>query len=174
MTKRFWILTLVLMISLFLPLQASLADEPTDLPYDAPAPELNVEAEYADELERALSALQAHTPGVSVNYAVRERDDGRYEWDLFFTHNGQLGQAEVRESDFSVRRVRLYDRPADGLTAEEAMAALAREKGAVTIVDLELERDDGRTVYEGEATLDGRRYEFEMTVSGRILEWERD
>lgn len=37
-----------------------------------------------------------------------------------------------------------------------------------------LDRDDGRLVYEGEAELDGRFYDFEMTAEGKIIEWERD
>ena len=48
------------------------------------------------------------------------------------------------------------------------------EQGDLQIVDLELDRDNGRLRYEGEATLDGKRYEFEISVAGEIIEWERD
>ena len=41
-------------------------------------------------------------------------------------------------------------------------------------VDLGLDRDDGSLRYEGEAELDGKRYEFEMRVTGEIVEWDRD
>jgi len=171
MRKRYWILTLMLMISLMLPAQASLADEPIDAPL---LPVVQVDPEYADEFQQALAALQTHTPDAVVDYAVRERDDGWYEWDLFFTLNGQLGHCEVREDGFEVRRVMFYDMPLDGLTAAEAMAALAQEKGDVIIIDLELDHDHGRIRYEGEAALGEKRYEFEMTIHGDIIEWERD
>ena len=42
------------------------------------------------------------------------------------------------------------------------------------IVDLELDHDDGRLRYEGVAEQSGKRYEFELSVSGKIIEWERD
>jgi len=170
MKKNLWI-WLMMMISLMLPAQAAFADAPLD--WDPPAA-VQADSDYSAQLRQALSALEANTPGAVLNYAVREKDDGRWEWDLFFTLGGQLGQAEIRESDYSVRKVRLYDRPEGGLNAADAMAALAKAKGAMEIVDLELERDDGSLRYEGEATLDGKRYEFEMKVNGSIIEWERD
>lgn len=171
MKKFHWICSLMLLVTLLLPAQAIFADAPSDVPS---LPVVQVDAEFADELQQAIAALQAHTPGAVVDYAVREKDDGRYEWDLFFTLNDQLGQCEMLEDGFKVRRVTLYDRPLDGLTAADAMAALAKEKGDVQIIDLEIDRDNGRIRYEGEASLNGKRYEFEISVTGDIIEWERD
>ena len=131
-------------------------------------------AEYAAEYEKAAATLYAHTPGAVIDYAVRERDDGRYEWDLFFTCNGQLGVAEVIEFDFSVRRVKLYDMSEETLSASQAVAMLAQQKGNVQIIDLELDWDDSRLQYEGEAMLNEKRYEFELSATGAIREWERD
>lgn len=169
MKTRYWILTLMLIISLALPLQASLADEPI-----AGLPASAAETEFASERQQAIAALQAQNPGAVVDYAVRERDDGRYEWDLFFTLNGQIGECEVREEDFKVLRTVLYDLPEGGLKASEAMDALARQKGDITIIDLELDREGGGIRYEGEASLNEKRYEFEIRVTGDIIEWERD
>lgn len=175
MKKRYWILPLMLMFSLMLPAQAILIPaeepEPTDI---QPTPIVQVDPEYADELQQALDALQAHTPGAVVDYAVRERDDGQYEWDLFFTLNDQLGQCEMREDGFEIRRVTLYDMPLDGLTASETMAVLMQEKGDIQIIGLELDHDDGRIRYEGEASLGEKLYEFEISINGNIIEWERD
>lgn len=39
---------------------------------------------------------------------------------------------------------------------------------------LELDWEDGELIYEGEAELNGKRYEFEIRVTGEMLEWERD
>lgn len=164
MKTWFWMMALVM--TLALPLQGVLAEETAALPH--------VPAEYAAEYERAAAALLAHTPGAQVDYAVRERDDGRYEWELFYFLDGQLGAAEIPEGTDTIRSTRQYDMPEGGLTASQAMAALAQEKGDITIVDLELERDDGRLRYEGEAELDGKRYEFEISMTGKVVEWKRD
>ena len=166
MMKRYLILALMLMIAL-LPVQAGFADEPLSAP-------ASPETEFAAERQQAIDALLAQNPGAVVDYAVRERDDGRYEWDLFFTLNGQLGECEVREEGFEVRRTVLYDKPADALTASEALAALVQAKGDVVVIDLELDREGSRLVYEGEATLNGKYYEFELNANGSIIEWERD
>lgn len=139
---------------------------------------LGIQGAFAEEFEteknNALAAVKVSLPEAAVDYAVRERDDGRYEWDVFFTQGNQLGEVEVLESTNEIRRVTLYERPEGALTAGEAMALLAEKKGAVKILDLELDRDGGSLRYEGEAELDGKRYEFEMRVTGEIIEWERD
>lgn len=133
-----------------------------------------VAEEYTAEKENALAAVKVSLPDAVVDYAVRDRDDGRYEWELFFTQGGQLGKCEVLESTNEIRKVTLYDKPEGALTASEAMALLAEKKGELVITDLDLDRDDGRLRYEGEAELNGKRYEFEMSVTGDIIEWERD
>ena len=130
--------------------------------------------EFQQERENALAAAKVSLPEAVVDYAVRERDDGRYEWDLFFTQGGQIGECEVIESTNEIRKVTLYEKPEGALTASEAMELLAEKKGALVVTDLELDRDGGGLRYEGEAELDGKRYEFEMLVTGEIIEWERD
>jgi len=130
--------------------------------------------EFVTEKNNALAAVKVSMPEAVVDYAVRERDDGRYEWDIFFTQGNQLGEVEVLESTNEIRKVTLYEKPEGALTAGEAMALLARQKGAVKIIDLELDREGSGLRYEGEAELDGRRYEFEMSATGEIIEWERD
>ena len=133
-----------------------------------------VAEEYAVERENALAAVKVSLPDAVVDYTVRDRDDGRYEWDIFFTQGSQLGKCEVLESSNELRKVKLYEKPEGALTASEAMALLAQKKGELVIVDLDLDRDGGRICYEGEAELGGKRYEFEMSATGEIIEWERD
>ena len=130
--------------------------------------------EFTAQKENAIAALKVSLPEAVVDFAVRERDDGRDEWDLFFVLGNQMGEAEVLESTNEIRKVTLYEKPEGALTAGEAMARLSQIKGNVVIIDLELDRDDGNLFYEGEAELDGKRYEFEMTAAGEIIEWERD
>ena len=130
--------------------------------------------EFVTEKNNALAAAKVSLPDAVVDYAVRERDDGRYEWDLFFTQGSQIGECEVLESTNEIRKVTLYEKPEGALNASEAMALLAKQKGAIEIIDLELDRDGSSLRYEGEAELSGKHYEFEMDITGKIIEWERD
>lgn len=124
--------------------------------------------------ENAMAAAKVSLPEAQFDYAVRERDDGRFVWELFFSQGSQLGVCKVLEENNEVRRVELFERPDGALNASEAMALLAEKKGAIVVTDLELDYDDGRLSYEGDAELNGKRYEFKMNVNGSIVEWERD
>lgn len=129
---------------------------------------------FAQQKEKAIAALMVSLPDAAVDYAVRERDDGRYEWNLFFTQNGSLGVCKVLEEKNEIRRVELYAMREGMLLASEAVAELQTIKPGAVVVDLDLDWDDGVLCYEGDARLDGKRYEFEMTAAGRMIEWERD
>lgn len=129
----------------------------------------------ADSQQTAEAAFKAAEPGATLNYTILDRDDGRFEWEIFFSEGGSLGVCEVDAKTGEIIRTKTYSDIADGaLTADKAIEALGKAKGNVTVLELDFERDDGRLIYEGEAELDGRFYDFEMTVEGRIIEWERD
>ena len=174
MKKRQWLLSMALMAALILPVQAVQAEE--NVPVQSVQEDVSVQVapEHLAEYEQAASAFLAQMPGAVIDYAVRERDDGRYEWDLFFTLDGQLGECEIAGSVFDDRRVSRYDMPENALNASQAMALLAQAKGDVQILDLELDREKGQLCYEGEALLENKRYEFSVSVLGEILEWKRD
>ena len=163
MKKSLWLWALAL--ALFLPAQAIRAEGGTSGPVD-PA--------YAAEYEQAVSALLAHTPGAVVDYALRERDDGRWQWELFFSQGASMGVCKVLEDSNTIRKVELYDKAEGALTADQAVQKLMSEKGASAIVELDLDREGGGLYYEGECEVGGRRYEFEMADDGSIIEWERD
>ena len=130
---------------------------------------------FAAEKEAAIAAVLAAVPGAEVDYAIRDRDDGRYEWHVFFRQSGVLGMAKVLETDSEVRKVEMFNQSRDtSLTASELIAKLVQAKGEMTIVDLDIDWDDGMLVYDGEAEMNGKRYEFEITADGVIVEWERD
>ena len=83
------------------------------------------EEAYAQERASVIAAVQAAAPGAVIDYVVRERDDGRIEWDVFFKQNGVLGQAEVFEDGLEVRKVEMFNQSReDSLTASEAAAKL--------------------------------------------------
>lgn len=61
------------------------------------------------------------------------------------------------------------------LTMDGALKVLTLHRPEAEFYALELDREDGIYVYEGEAYIDGVEYEFELDVSsGKLLEWERD
>ena len=122
----------------------------------------------------AVEAVLKEIPSAVIHHVIYDTDDRRPEWDVFFTDGPYIGECEVDAETYEVRKLRSYECKADALTADKAIEALNAAKGPLTVTELDLDRDDGELWYEGEALLDGRRYEFEMTVSGRIVEWERD
>ncbi len=130
--------------------------------------------EFALEKQNALAAVKVSMPNAVVDYTVRERDDGRYEWKLFFTQGEQIGVCKVREEGNEIRKVELFKKSEGMLTASEAVAKLVEKKGTVTVTELDLDWDDGSLTYEGDAELEGKRYEFEMKATGEIVEWDRD
>ena len=129
---------------------------------------------YAVQRENAMAAMRVSLPEATLDYAVRERDDGRYVWNLFYTQGETFGVCRVDEEKNEISRVEIFAPEAGALKASEAMALLAQQKGALTVTELEIDRDGGSLRYEGEAELDGRRYEFEIGFDGEIIEWERD
>ena len=125
--------------------------------------------------QTAEDAFKAHLPSAVLNYIILDHDDKRFEWEIYFSNNGSLGVCEIDAVSGAVLRTKEYPEvPAGSLTADAAVKALEDAKGKLTVLELDFERDDGHLRYEGEAELDGRFYEFEMTVEGRIVEWERD
>lgn len=128
----------------------------------------------ADSQDQAKAAVMAQLPQAVIDHAQLDYDDRRFEWDIFYTLDGMLGVCEVSAEDYKVIRTKEYPSPDNALVASKAIEALRQAKGNLTVLDLDLDRDNGKVVYEGEAELDGRFYEFEIAVDGQIIEWERD
>lgn len=65
---------------------------------------------------------------------------------------------------------------ANGLLTEDgARRVLGIFRPDAVVTELELEKDDGLLIYEGEALVNGIEYEFEIdAITPRLLEWERD
>ena len=86
-------------------------------------------------------------------------------------------EAQIERYEEEIRSLEAYYGLAPQiLTADEAVAALIDAQGDLTVVDLDIDFDDGRTPrYDGKAEIDGRTYEFEMNAAtGDVYEWERD
>ena len=118
-----------------------------------------------------------------------DRDDGRVEYEVEFYSGSKEYDYDIdaltgtiRSRDWEVDDFGLYDDDriqvsADNvITAEQAKAiAKAQAPSTATVVKCELDRDDGRWVYELELR-DGRtEYECDINaVTGVILDWEVD
>ena len=131
-------------------------------------------AQPTDSQKQAEAAVLKEFPNAVIHFSLLDYDDGRPEWNIFFTDGAAIGECEVHAETYEIRKSRTYEMAANTLTADKAVEKLIAEKGALTLTDLELDRDDGRLCYEGDSELNCKRYEFEMNADGRIVEWERD
>jgi uncharacterized membrane protein YkoI len=50
-----------------------------------------------------------------------------------------------------------------------AQATLMKESAGATITTVDMEKDDGITVYEAEAMIGGTNYEIKVDVSGKLI-----
>ena len=110
-------------------------------------------------------------------------DDGRAIYEVEFYANGTEYDYDI---DRNTGTILSYDYDVEGfapssntsaqglISQEEASSiALAKVSGATTDnLRMELERDDGRWIYEGEIRYNQMEYEFEMDAStGNFLQW---
>ena len=130
---------------------------------------------------QAQEALKALYPSAVIRHTALECDDGFYEYDVFFTADAFSAHAELHAETGALLEAELNYVPetrmaGDGpLTAEEARTLVLTLADGGSIIEFETDRDDGRTVYEGEVRVNGVRYEFAIDAdSGRVVEWERD
>lgn len=141
---------------------------------------LNVQKAASAVLDEAAAraAAQETAPEATLHYAVLEKDDGRYEWNVFYSEGGVYGICSVQAETGELYATEVfYGMPEGAMTADQAVEALVAAKGELIIreLDLELDDDTGAYTYEGKAELNGTVYEFELdAVSGSIFEWERD
>ena len=133
--------------------------------------------------------LAEMSPDALVDFVVLDQDDGLYEYKLAFhteTYYGVLklnpetGAILEYEHDYASVRASnaagfTFTVGSGDVTPDEAKElVLARLEGG-SILYIQEDWDDGRLVYEGEATDAQYEYDFEIdATTGRFLEWERD
>ena len=126
----------------------------------------------------ARQAVTEAAPEAQIHYVLLEQDDGAYEWNLFYTDGEDAVIASVQAESGEIRQYEIYyGAAAEILTADQAVEALTASRGTMEILelDLDLDEDTGTLRYDGNARVDGRVYEFEMTAAhGDIVKWERD
>ena len=104
-----------------------------------------------------------------------------YEEDDHWSGNHESGPAAGPESSGSGTQTTPSPQPSQSqqqttlITEQEAKNLVLAQVPGATIVEFERDSDDGRTIYKGEAVLDGWEYDFEIdAASGEFIKWEAD
>ena len=133
----------------------------------------------------ALSHAGISESDTSYIYAKKDWDDGRWVYDVEFWADGKEYDYEILASDGTILS---YDYDAeyqwngssstsgDTISTEKVKSIVTDRAGVSgTFRELKLERDDGRTVYEGEMRSGRTEYEFTIDAyTGAVLEWDTD
>lgn len=131
----------------------------------------------------ANETAQGILPGCEVDYAYSCLDDGLNEWHAFCLLDGDMWRLTFTADNGDVIETEVIPGAADEaaatpmLSASGAIDALKAAKGNIAITDLDFDFDDdaGIMYYEGECTLDGKKYEFKINAAtGDVTEWELD
>ena len=167
------------------PQQGTVSPQPSQSQQATSTPQPSQTALITEQQARDL--VLAQIPGAAIVEFERDTDDGRTVYKGEAVLNGREYEFEIDAATGSFLEWDADDvdegwnqgnSTSAGQTAldEEGARALvlARIPGA-TIVEFERETDDGRVYYEGEAVLDGRKYEFEIdATAGEIIQWDAD
>ena len=131
--------------------------------------------------EQAEQALLALWPEAMIHLTKADCDDGRHEYDIAFSTPAFMGKAELNAETGALLEADLNFIPQVRLSAQGPLTADEARELALTLADdgrivsFETDRDDGRTVYEGELDSNGVKYEFAIDAeTGRVTEWEID
>ncbi len=131
----------------------------------------------------ANETAQGILPGCEVDYAYSCLDDGLNEWHAFCLLDGDMWRLTFTADNGDVIETEVIPGAADEaaatpmLSASGAIDALKAAKGDIAITDLDFDFDDdaGIMYYEGDCTLDGKKYEFKINAAtGDVAEWELD
>lgn len=133
-----------------------------------------------EALAKAYAYADAKESQVQLLEAKKESDDGRTYYEVKFIFNNQKYDIDVnvesgKITDCDVETIKeTASTNSQKLSKSEALALIqAKVKGVDTSrIEIELDEDDGKMVYEGEFYHNGKEYEFEMNAkTGAFLEW---
>ena len=138
--------------------------------------------------DRAKEIALDHA-GVSASdavflYAKLDRDDGRrvYEVEFYsgsreYDYEIDAATGDVVSYDFDAERYTGQQEQSGSYISEARVKEIVEDRAGTTGTyrEFKLERDDGRTVYEGELRSGWTEYEFTVDAyTGEILEWSVD
>jgi hypothetical protein len=75
---------------------------------------------------------------------------------------------EKEDKDADEVKVKFDDCPA------AVKATLAKESGGATIATVDKENEDGKTIYEADATINGQNYEIKVSEDGKLVSKQID
>lgn len=147
--------------------------------------EVTIDAQTGDvmEIERDDGALQTQPTEPGTTHPTTEDNDDRDDdWDDDRdddrdTTSSPTPSRSEETTTSSTEPKATETQPAPALIGADRAAAivLAKIPGAEFVEKIELERDDGRLYYEGEARKSGYEYEFEIDAyTGVIIDWDAD
>ncbi len=137
-------------------------------------------------LQAALNAAGVSESDISRLQVSQDRDDGRLTYDVRFdvgqteydyeilASDGQILGSDVEQNKSGRQNT---NNSGAAVSMEEATAtALAKVPGATeNDIRIELERDDGRLIYEGNIIYQQMEYEFEIDANtGEVLSWSEE
>lgn len=162
---------------------------------------VNIDTSNVIGKARAKEIILAKAPGAEITKLVLDEDDGILYYEGYARVDGKLYEFEVKADDGVIRKWELeYDNssnnnsgsgststpkptvtpkpttaPSTSISMDEARTLVLKKVPGATITKIELDYDDGRKIYEGEAYKDGYEYEFEINAStGKFIKWEQD
>ena len=141
-----------------------------------------ITADKAKEI--ALSDAGLTSGQVTFVYAELDRDDGRLVYDVeFYTadykeydYEIDAGTGAILSKAFDAENYNRPSTPSNLISADRAKEiALGRAPSGVTVVKCELERDDGRYIYEVEMRSGRTEYSCDIdAATGTIFDWDVD
>lgn len=122
------------------------------------------------------SAAEELIRGIYPDCRVLYAEDGVSGKRMAVVGDGYWGSIVVAGGCIVSRRLEAGEMYAEGrLSLYGALRVLELYRPEAELIAIELDTDDGRWTFEGDAMLHGEIYEFELdAVSARLLEWERD
>lgn len=125
----------------------------------------------------ARDAAATIAPEAANGLAMRAHGAQGSAYEVFYAGDGAVGEIAVNAQTGAILRETVYpEAAAQGvLSLGEVEARISERLRGAQLTELELDWDDGRYVYEGEASAKDARYSFELRATdGAILEFERE
>lgn len=124
--------------------------------------------------DKAREIILAKFPGGQIIEFESDIDDGKYEGKIIY--NSTLYEFEISVSSGDI--IKLENKGGAQqiqISREQAVSIINGKLPGSTIIELELDEENGRPEYDGEAVLNGIEYEFTIdAVTGTITKWEAD
>ena len=130
--------------------------------------------------EQAKSLVLKKIPGATIVELSVDYDDGRkvYEGEAYLNRSEYEFEIDASNGNFIKWKEEKHENAGNAsslISAEKAKSIVLAKVPGATVVDLELDEDDGGYYYEGEARKGSMEYEFVINaVNGSIVEWEAD